>query len=72
VVRVNPVTGEMTGYDNWPNNAVPTNPKFIGGVYDGQNIWMIPSGSISVIKLSGITTIPIYTADQLQAMGSRK
>ena len=57
VVRVNPVTGAMTGYNNWPagfNSAGEY--KFRSGIYDGAgNIWLIPFAASSLVRLNTAT-----------------
>ncbi|GAF66369.1 hypothetical protein BTS2_3269 [Bacillus sp. TS-2] len=52
VVKLNTVTGEMTGYDNWPDGFVKSNGAFSGGVFDDESIWMIPSNADQLIKLN--------------------
>ena len=57
VVRVNPVTGAMTGYNNWPagfNSAGEY--KFRSGICDGAgNIWLIPFAASSLVRLNTAT-----------------
>ncbi|ANY65532.1 hypothetical protein BBD42_02915 [Paenibacillus sp. BIHB 4019] len=63
VIKVDKDTGAMTGYNDWPSGFIlpstTTNPNpfytpmanFSGGVFDGQNIWMVPAGADYVIKI---------------------
>ncbi|WP_274364956.1 S-layer homology domain-containing protein [Paenibacillus thermotolerans] len=55
VVRLDPVTGEMTAYDNWPDGFVKGNHAFSGGVFDGEYVWMIPAEADRVIRLDADT-----------------
>jgi hypothetical protein len=68
VVGVDTATGDMTGYTNFP--AGLNNVTFGSAIYDGKDVWMIPLSANMVVKLSGVDTIPIYTADQFQAIGT--
>jgi len=61
VVRVNPATGGMTGYNNWPAGfKIDGQYKFRSGAYDGaEGIWLIPFSAEAVIRLdikSGVMT----------------
>ncbi|WP_338554723.1 Ig-like domain-containing protein [Paenibacillus sp. KS-LC4] len=69
VIKVDKDTGVMTGYNDWPSGftlpSTATNPNpfytpmanFSGGVFDGQNIWMVPYGSNYVIKINKDTGV---------------
>ncbi|GAE08001.1 cadherin-like beta sandwich domain-containing protein [Paenibacillus sp. JCM 10914] len=50
-----PETGEMQGYDIWADGYSPPNNfrngQFSGGVYDGQNLWLIPAIADHVLKI---------------------
>ncbi|HEY7491539.1 MAG TPA: hypothetical protein VIH59_10585, partial [Candidatus Tectomicrobia bacterium] len=49
----------MTGYNSWPAGFTKNSSAFIGGVSDGQRIWLIPYGAdrvITVDKDSGTMT----------------
>jgi hypothetical protein len=53
VVRVNPKTGEMKGYNNWPTGFdASLEEKFTGGIIDGDNVWLIPYASEMLIKIN--------------------
>jgi len=54
VVRMNPETGEMRGYDIWADGYSPNMKygQFSGGVYDGENLWLIPSIADNVLKIN--------------------
>ncbi|MGG4144945.1 Ig-like domain-containing protein [Paenibacillus algorifonticola] len=64
VIKVDKDTGVMTGYSDWPsgfilpstvtnpNPMIRPQPNFSGGVFDGQNIWMVPAGANYVIKIN--------------------
>lgn len=41
----------MTGYNDWPSDFSKQDYAFAGGVFDGQNIWMVPAKADRVIKL---------------------
>jgi hypothetical protein len=42
----------MTGYNQWPSGFYKNVLAFISGVFDGQNIWMVPANADSVIKIN--------------------
>jgi hypothetical protein len=42
----------MTGYNQWPSGFYKSVLAFISGVFDGQNIWMVPANADSVIKIN--------------------
>ena len=42
----------MTSYNQWPSGFYKNVLAFISGVFDGQNIWMIPANADSVIKIN--------------------
>ncbi|MFC3789000.1 immunoglobulin-like domain-containing protein [Paenibacillus sp. GCM10012307] len=54
VVRMNPETGEMRGYDIWADGYSPSvrYGQFSGGVYDGENLWLIPAIADNVLKIN--------------------
>lgn len=57
VIKLDPKTGQMTDYNDWPSGFQPEsnnlsfNGSFRGGVYDGNNIWMIPYSADRVVRL---------------------
>ncbi|ANY67243.1 hypothetical protein BBD42_12770 [Paenibacillus sp. BIHB 4019] len=51
VVKLDPVTGAMTSYNNWPAGFTKGNGAFSDIVFDGQSLWMIPSLADRIIKL---------------------
>jgi hypothetical protein len=53
LVPQNPLRGNifMTGYNEWPSGFYKNVLAFISGVFDGQNIWMIPANADSVVKI---------------------
>ncbi len=55
LIKVNPSTGEMTGYNTWPSGFTKGVNAFAGGVYDGTNIWLIPHWADRVIKVNAST-----------------
>lgn len=60
VIKLNKATGEMTGYNGWPKDlsgpyGIYGPARFLGGVYDGNNIWMIPYNADRVVKLDKST-----------------
>ncbi|MGE5396499.1 MAG: cadherin-like beta sandwich domain-containing protein, partial [Chitinophagales bacterium] len=57
VIKINKDTGEMKGYNCWPANYTKNNYAFAGGVLDGQNLWLIPSGADRIIKISQPPTV---------------
>lgn len=52
VVKLNKETGQMTGYDAWPDGFTKAAHAFSGGIYDGTSLWMIPVGADRVIQLN--------------------
>lgn len=54
VVQFNPETGEMRGYDDWPD-GITANYKFSGGYYDGESIILIPHSSGALVELNPAT-----------------
>ncbi|WP_165861238.1 cadherin-like beta sandwich domain-containing protein [Paenibacillus paeoniae] len=46
---------EMTGYNEWPSGMAMSFALFGGGVFDGQDIWMIPQETNQVVKISSDT-----------------
>jgi hypothetical protein len=59
LVPQNPLQGNifMTGYNQWPSGFYKNVLAFISGVFDGQNIWMIPANADSVIKINKDTGV---------------
>jgi hypothetical protein len=47
----------MTGHNKWPAGFRKGNLAFEGGVFDGQNIWMIPANADSVVKIDKDTGV---------------
>ena len=47
----------MTGYNQWPSGFYKNVLAFISGVFDGQNIWMIPANADSVVKINKDTGV---------------
>jgi len=46
LVKVDPSDGSLTSYPcNYPTNG------FVGGVFDGESIWMVPHNSSAIIKI---------------------
>lgn len=52
VVRIDPSSGNMTGYSNWPGGFNKSNQAFIGGVFAYSSIWLVPSNANQVIRMS--------------------
>ncbi|WP_010276616.1 S-layer homology domain-containing protein [Paenibacillus senegalensis] len=62
VVKVDSVTGQMTGYNDWPagldlggSGAGLFVGSFRGGAFDGENIWMVPYNASHVVKVNTAT-----------------
>ena len=59
VIKLNTSTGEMTGYNSWPSgftrNSGMNSNAFMGGVFDGSSIWLVPNDANQVIKLNPST-----------------
>ena len=47
----------MTGYGAWPSGFSKGSDAFIGGVFDGQNIWMVPGNADRIIKVNKATGV---------------
>jgi hypothetical protein len=45
----------FTGYDAWPSGFSRGSSAFVGGVYDGTSIWMIPYNADQLIKVNPST-----------------
>lgn len=45
----------FTGYQAWPSGFAKGSSDFVGGVYDGTSIWMIPYNADRVIKVNPST-----------------
>ncbi|MFD2328353.1 S-layer homology domain-containing protein [Cohnella sp. GCM10020058] len=43
---------EMKGYSNWPAGLNRGSFAFSGGIFDGQNVWMIPYQADGVLKIN--------------------
>ena len=44
---------EMAAYDAWPSGIESVgNAAFLGGVFDGHNVWMIPSNANMVVRVN--------------------
>ncbi len=52
LIAQNPLQNDiyMTGYNQWPSGFYKNVLAFISGVFDGENIWMIPANADSVVK----------------------
>ncbi|RJX37971.1 hypothetical protein D3P09_17980 [Paenibacillus pinisoli] len=48
---------EMTAYPDWPSGMAMNYSLFGGGVFDGQDIWMIPAETDRVVKLNPETGV---------------
>lgn len=62
VVKVDSLTGQMTGYNHWPANLDLGGSvggffvgSFRGGALDGENIWMVPLNVWQVVKVNTLT-----------------
>ena len=53
VVGIDTITGVMKGYTNFPSGFSKESSVLMGGIDDGQNIWMIAPRGEMIIKLSG-------------------
>jgi len=55
-IAANEVVGTtFTGYQAWPSGFTKGSSAFIGGVYDGTSIWMIPYNANELIKVNPST-----------------
>ncbi|GAA0361825.1 S-layer homology domain-containing protein [Bacillus horti] len=54
VVQLDPLTGEMQGYDAWPDD-VGESYKFSGGYFDGESIILVPHNSKVLVELNPAT-----------------
>ncbi len=52
VVKVNKATGEMSGYNHWPEGFTKGANAFSGGIYAGKSLWMLPASADRVIELN--------------------
>ncbi|MEK5040542.1 Ig-like domain-containing protein [Sporosarcina sp. FSL K6-3457] len=55
-MRVNGVEGTtFTDYQNWPSEFTKGSSSFAGGVFDGENVWMIPYNADHLVKINSTT-----------------
>ncbi|MCQ6562252.1 cadherin-like beta sandwich domain-containing protein [Paenibacillus mendelii] len=55
-IAANEVAGTaFTGYQAWPSGFTKGSSAFVGGVYDGTSIWMIPYNADQLIKVNPST-----------------
>jgi hypothetical protein len=55
-IHGNEVVGTVfTGYQAWPSGFTKGSSAFVGGVYDGTSIWMIPYNADRLIKVDPST-----------------
>lgn len=45
----------FTQYQNWPREFTKGSSSFVGGVFDGENVWMIPYNASHLIKINSTT-----------------
>eukprot|EP00759_Apiculatamorpha_spiralis_P019462 PhF_6_TR25466/c0_g1_i1/m.35319 len=53
VIQISTIDGSMTGYDAWPSDFDRTKfskTTFIGGVFDGVSMWMIPGTANQILE----------------------
>ena len=50
-VWIDGFTGTMQGYNAWPPAFTKGSSAFIGGVYDGVSMWMIPCDADRVVRI---------------------
>ena len=55
VVKVNTSTGNMTLYNSWPTGLFRGTFAFLGGVFDGSSVWMVPHNADAVVKVNTST-----------------
>ncbi len=55
LVRFDPATGAMVGYNSWPAGFVHNTYAFAGGVIEGDNLWLAPSNGNMVVKVNRFT-----------------
>ena len=52
LVRVDKVTGKMTGFNAWPSGALSLGLyAFAGGIFDGTYVWLVPRNSQVVVRV---------------------
>ncbi|WP_438348202.1 cadherin-like beta sandwich domain-containing protein [Paenibacillus sp. FA6] len=52
-IAANEVVGTtFTGYQDWPSGFTKGSADFVGGVYDGKSIWMIPYNANEILKVN--------------------
>ncbi|MEK4508269.1 cadherin-like beta sandwich domain-containing protein [Paenibacillus sp. FSL K6-2524] len=55
-IAANEVVGTaFTGYQAWPSGFSKGSSAFVGGVYDGTSIWMIPYNANEILKVNPST-----------------
>ncbi len=52
LVMVDKDSGAMTGYTNWPNGFSKSTWYFVGGVFDGTSVWLMPYSSSRLVKVA--------------------
>eukprot|EP00759_Apiculatamorpha_spiralis_P017675 PhF_6_TR23802/c0_g1_i1/m.33323 len=61
IVRLDLMTGAFTTYNKWPATfVVPSSNAFVGGVYDGVDVWLIPHNADRIVKVNpdtGVTAL---------------
>ncbi|MFD0716543.1 S-layer homology domain-containing protein [Paenibacillus sp. GCM10027626] len=55
VVQLNPETGEMRGYNTWPEGVNTADYKFSGGYFDGESIILVPEKAEALVELNPTT-----------------
>ena len=55
VIKVDTLTGNMTGYNSWPTEFVHGNVAFEAAISDGKYIWMIPYDANMIVRLDPTT-----------------
>eukprot|EP00759_Apiculatamorpha_spiralis_P012679 PhF_6_TR1962/c0_g1_i2/m.3201 len=62
IVRYNPTTDEVTGYNSWPGGSFVLNEgstAFAAGVFDGTSVWCLPKYATSIVKFNTDTGVMV-------------
>eukprot|EP00759_Apiculatamorpha_spiralis_P023336 PhF_6_TR27151/c0_g1_i1/m.39657 len=52
VVRLDTLTSEMVGFNQWPIDFAKGKTSFVGAVYDGVSVWLVPYEATHLIKVN--------------------
>ena len=54
----------MKGYSSWPAQVSLGNQVFVGGVFDGSSIWLVPYFSSVLIRVSSVRSVTVSLSDK--------